>query len=269
MDQMNTKGDFVRARIYGQVYEAVKDLLDKFEQILGEEIVSLKEYMEILESGVEEIKVGVIPPTLDQVVLGDLKRTRLGDIKVVFILGCNDGVLPTPVSSSGLLSDREKELLMDCPMELAPTGKQNSFREKFYIYSAMTKPSEMLILTYAQMDGSGKTLRPSTIINDMTYIFPKLKTKLPDIFEKGRILSGLEESKSYMLQGMRYKEHRDILWKNIFAWLMKSEKHKNEVETWMHAMFDVDVQHRLSKRIVEALYGMRPTASITDRKSVV
>ena len=263
MDQMNTKGDFVRARIYGQVYEAVKDLLDKFEQILGEEIVSLKEYMEILESGVEEIKVGVIPPTLDQVVLGDLKRTRLGDIKVVFILGCNDGVLPTPVSSSGLLSDREKELLMDCPMELAPTGKQNSFREKFYIYSAMTKPSEMLILTYAQMDGSGKTLRPSTIINDMTYIFPKLKTKLPDIFEKGRILSGLEESKSYMLQGMRYKEHRDILWKNIFAWLMKSEKHKNEVETWMHAMFDVDVQHRLSKRIVEALYGMRPTASIT------
>lgn len=65
------------------------------------EKVSLKEYMEILEAGFAEIQLGVIPPTLDQVVLGDLKRTRLGDVKVIFILGCNDGVIPTPVSVGG------------------------------------------------------------------------------------------------------------------------------------------------------------------------
>ena len=82
----------MREREYAQVYEAVDELLEKCEQILGNEKVSLKEYMEILEAGFAEIQLGVIPPTLDQVVLGDLKRTRLGDVKVVFILGCNDGV---------------------------------------------------------------------------------------------------------------------------------------------------------------------------------
>ena len=87
--------------------------------------------MEILEAGFAEIQVGVIPPTLDQVVLGDLKRTRLGDVKVVFILGCNDGVIPTPVAGGGLISDREKEVLAACSVELAPTGRQNNFRENF------------------------------------------------------------------------------------------------------------------------------------------
>lgn len=127
--------------------------------VLEDEKVSLKEYMEILEAGFAEIQVGVIPPTLDQAVLGDLKRTRLGDVKVVFILGCNDGVIPTPVVGGGLITDREKEALAACLLELAPTGKQNNFREKFYIYTAMAKPEKQLILTYAQLDGSGKAIR--------------------------------------------------------------------------------------------------------------
>ena len=261
--QMNESGDFVRARTYDQVYAAVCELLDKLEQILGDEQISLKEYMEILEAGVEEIKVGVIPPTLDQVVLGDLKRTRLSDVKVVFLIGCNDGVIPTPVSANGLLSDRDKEMLSDCPIELAPTGKQNSFIEKFYIYSAMSKPDQSLILTYAQMDGNGKSIRPSTILNDVIHIFPKLQVKVPDVRDKGRVLSGIENSKHYVLNGLRYEEQRDELWESVFNWFSKDPLHKKELQSWIHTMFDIEEQNRLSKRVIEALYGMRPTASIT------
>ena len=173
--EFEEKKDFVHAGEYKQVYDGVLDLLEKCNDILKDEVVNLKEYIEILEAGFGEIQVGVIPPTLDQVVFGDLKRTRLGDIKILFLLGCNDGILPTPIAAGGLISDREKEILAQSNIELAPTGRQNSFREKFYIYTAMVKPEDELILTFARMDGNGKTLRTSTILGDLQKLFPNLE----------------------------------------------------------------------------------------------
>lgn len=263
VEWMNEKEDFVHARAYSQVYEAVVGLLDKFEQILGETKINLKDYVDILEAGAQEIEVGVIPPTLDQVVLGDLKRTRLDDVKVVFLLGCNDGVIPTPVIEGGLITDREKEQLSVCPLELAPTGKQNSFREKFYIYTAMSKPREQLILTYAQMDVDGKAMRPSTLIKDVRSLFTKLEIRVPEKWETGRVLSSLSESKAYLLEGMRHPEHRDALWQSLFAWFSSNETLKRELESWMDIMFNRANKHPLSRRLVENLYGLCPIASIT------
>ena len=263
VEQLTVSGDFVRAREYSQVYEAYDELLVKYEQILADTELSLKDYIEVLEAGIREIKVGVIPPTLDQVVFGDLKRTRLGDVKIVFIVGCNDGVLPTPTAGGGLLSDHEKEMLSNCPIELAPTGKQNSFREKFYIYTAMTKPSNQLVLTYAQMDGNGKSIRPSTLLKDIQNLFPKLDVKIPKQWEKGTVLSGIEESKTFIMEGLKKPQMRETLWENIVAWYIKDEERRKELEAWIHEMFDLEEKHRLSGRIVEALYGTQPAASIT------
>ena len=262
-EELNAMGDFVHGREYMQVYDAVISLLEKAEQILADEQVTLKEYMDILEAGFEEIQVGVIPPTLDQVVLGDLKRTRLGDIKVLFMIGCNDGVIPTPPVSGGLILDREKELLSDCPIDLAPTGRQNSFREKFYIYTAMTKPEQDLILTYAQMDDNGKSLRPSVLLKDVRAVFPDIPTNILDPEDKGRILSGMQESKKYLLEGLRLPKARGPLWSVLFAWFLKDEKGGKELSQWISEMYDREKNHFLSQSIVESLYGMRPLASIT------
>lgn len=263
VEWMNENEDFVHARAYGQVYDAVNDLLDKLEQILGDTVMSLKEYMDILKAGAEQIEVGVIPPTLDQVVLGDLKRTRLDDVKVMFIIGCNDGVIPTPVAEGGLISNREKELLADCPLELAPTGKQNSFREKFYIYTAMAKPSDKLILTYAQMDTDGKSIRPSTLLKDVQNLFSDLKVQAPEKWQNSEVLSSISESKAYLLEGLRHPEKRDALWQSLFAYFYSDETLKKELQEWMDRAFNGNRQHRLSKSLIEALYGSRPVASIT------
>lgn len=255
--------DFVLAEEYGQVYEAVEDLLDKCIQILGEESLTLKEYMEILDAGFGEIQVGVIPPTLDQAVLGDLKRTRLGDVKTVFVIGCNDGILPSPLDFGGLISDREKEILSRNHMELAPTGRQNSFREKFYIYTAMTKPEEELVLTFARMDGSGKALRPSIILKDIQNLFPKLPVKTPNIWDKGRILTGFSESSFYLLNGMKHPDIRTPLWQTLFAWFSGHQNTKHLLDAWMSQMYGTQNQGFLSAQVVEALYGKQPRASIT------
>ena len=244
-------------------YAAVDELLGKCEQILENEKVSLKEYMEILEAGFAEIQVGVIPPTLDQVVLGDLKRTRLGDVRTVFILGCNEGVIPTPLASGGLITDREKEVLASCPMELAPTGKQNNFREKFYIYTAMTKPEERLILTYAQLDGGGKAIRPSTVLNDVYRIFPDLKAEIPELWDEGRVLTGMQESGYFLLEGLKKPELRNEFWQTLFAWFSRQDGTKEKLAGWISERFDVRHMSPLSQRIIKELYGERPIASIT------
>ena len=219
--------------------------------------------MEILEAGFAEIQLGVIPPTLDQVVLGDLKRTRLGDVKVVFILGCNDGVIPTPVPTGGLINDREKEVLVSCPVELAPTGKQNNFREKFYIYTAMTKPEQKLVMTYAQMDGSGKAIRPSTLLNDVYKIFPDLQPEVPELWEESRILTGIQESSYYLLEGLKKPELRNDFWQTLFAWFSEHDGTKEKLSGWISQMFDIRRMSPLSQKIIKALYGERPRASIT------
>ena len=61
--------------------------------LLGDEEVTIKEYLEIFEAGIEDVKIGVIPITTDQLVVGDIERTRLNDIKVLFFVGANDNII--------------------------------------------------------------------------------------------------------------------------------------------------------------------------------
>ena len=63
------------------------ELLEKYVEILGEEKISLEEFSELLDAGFSEVKIGVIPPGSDRVVVGDMERTRLKDVKVIFLLG--------------------------------------------------------------------------------------------------------------------------------------------------------------------------------------
>ena len=86
--------------------------------------MELQEFTEILEAGLSEAKVGVIPPGIDQVQVGDIRRTRLAHVKVLFLLGLNDGWVPARGNDGGIVSDMERELLKENGMELAPTARE-------------------------------------------------------------------------------------------------------------------------------------------------
>lgn len=49
--------------------------------LLGDEVMDISEYAKVLEAGFEAAKVGVIPGGYDCVMIGDIERTRLDDIK--------------------------------------------------------------------------------------------------------------------------------------------------------------------------------------------
>ncbi len=102
-EQFTKEGKLALAKEYKQTYGLVMELFDKIVTLLGEEAVDRKELSDILDSGFAEIKVGIIPPSVDQVLVGDMERTRLKDIKALFFLGVNDGLIPRALSKGGIL----------------------------------------------------------------------------------------------------------------------------------------------------------------------
>ena len=87
-------GERERAREYAQVYRLVMELLEQIVELLEKEPVTLKEFADILDAGFAEIEVGTIPGSVDRTLVGDMERSRLKQVKVLFFLGINDGNIP-------------------------------------------------------------------------------------------------------------------------------------------------------------------------------
>ncbi|MBQ7707270.1 MAG: exodeoxyribonuclease V subunit gamma [Lachnospiraceae bacterium] len=168
-----------RMSVNKKLYEKVISVFDKMDEIMGDDTVDTDEFVELMNLGLKDLTLGVIPQTLDMTLVGDITRTRLDDIKVLFVLGINDGIIPKKGSNTGIISDADKERLKELGLELAPTEKNNSYIEQFYLYINMTKPKDKLFLSYTNMDGNNEQLRPSYVISRITNIFTKTKV-LPD-----------------------------------------------------------------------------------------
>ncbi|MDE6960346.1 MAG: helicase-exonuclease AddAB subunit AddB [Lachnospiraceae bacterium] len=173
-ERFEKAGDYSRAKEYGQIYGMVMDLFDKLVMLLGDCKMSFAEYTELLDAGLGEMKVGLIPAGTDQVVVGDMERSRLKDIKVLFFVGINEGSVPKNTGRGGILSEMDRELLAEQEVELAPTSRQEAYIQKFYIYLNLTKPSQKLYLSWSLSDTGGSALRPSWLIAKVQELFPKV-----------------------------------------------------------------------------------------------
>ena len=162
---------------YGQIFEKTVRLFDKIEELLGDTKMSVKEFYEIVDTGLSDIEVGVVPPTVDRVLIGDITRSRLNHIKVLFFTSVNDGIVPKAPKKGRILSDRDRDILSDCGLELAPSDKQNSYIEQFYIYTILTKPSDHLYRSYQKLSASLESMRPSYLLGRISSIFASLQAE--------------------------------------------------------------------------------------------
>lgn len=160
---------------YPGLYERICDLLEKMLEVMTEDVVTIDTFSELLKIGLSDLSLGMIPNSLDSIIVGDITRTRLDDIRVLFIIGVNDGVIPKKTSPAQIISDREKERLSEYSFVLAPTEKVNAYIEQFYLYINMTKPADKLYLSYTQLSGANEVMRPSYIIGRIKNLYPKLQ----------------------------------------------------------------------------------------------
>lgn len=264
-------GDLKSAKEYAQIYKIVMDLFDKIMELLGDEVLPLEEYARILDAGYEACKVGVLPSGYDRVVFGDTKRTRLEHIRALFFVGVNDGIIPMSGGSDGILSEMERERLGEMKLELAPTVREQTLIQKFYLYLTLTKPSKKLYLSYARVNGEGSALRSSYLIHTLLKLYDNLSVQEIETEPFAQRIVTAESSRALLIEGLesaaewkRNQEDTEIrYWSALCRWYESKEEWKDEVRELFSAANMIHADTPISASVTKALYGTVLENSVT------
>ena len=264
--QFEQEGDLAKAREYAQIYRLVMDLLDQIYELLGEEEISLQEFADILEAGFGEITVGTIPQNVDRIVVGDMERTRLKQVKVLFFLGVNDGNIPKNASKGGIISDMDREFLIESGTEMAPSPRQQMYIQRLYLYLNMTKPSERLYLSYAKVNSDGKGIRPSYLIDTVRKLFPQLAVEYPQNRSRIEQIEGRQEGARYLAEELReYADGtlREEERQDFYLMYCAYEADPEGRDRLTAAAFRRYKESGLSRIVARALYGRQLENSVS------
>ena len=264
--QFEQEGDLAKAREYAQIYRLVMDLLDQIYELLGEEEISLQEFADILEAGFGEITVGTIPQNVDRIVVGDMERTRLKQVKVLFFLGVNDGNIPKNASKGGIISDMDREFLIESGTEMAPSPRQQMYIQRLYLYLNMTKPSERLYLSYAKVNSDGKGIRPSYLIDTVRKLFPLLAVEYPQNRSRLEQIEGRQEGARYLAEELReYADGtlREEERQDFYLMYRAYEADPEGRDRLTAAAFRRYKESGLSRIVARALYGRQLENSVS------
>jgi ATP-dependent helicase/nuclease subunit B len=163
-----------REALHSTVWTQMDEWLKSIELAFANERMPLKKWLAIVESGLSSLTVGLIPPSLDQVVIGAVDRSRNPDLKAVFLLGVNEGLFPKPGKERLLLNDGERESLAEAGVQFGMPSLWDLGAEQFYAYIACTRPREMLNVTYSEVGLDGQPLNASLFISQLQWLFPTL-----------------------------------------------------------------------------------------------
>lgn len=270
LEKMFTEqGDLAKAREYAQIYRLVMDLLNQIYELLGAETITLQEFADILEAGFGEIQVGTIPQNVDRILVGDMERTRLKQVKALFFLGVNDGNIPKSASKGGIISDMDREFLKESDMELAPSPRQQMFIQRLYLYLNMTKPSHYLYLSYAKVNREGRSIRPAYLVDvlkklfwGLTVEYPQNRPMLDMVVTSGEGVDYLAQGLRLYVQGMSSPEEEQRFL-TLYEAYGGSTELKALREHLTKAAFKRYQESGLSRQVARALYGKLLENSVT------
>lgn len=268
-------GDRVRAAEYAQIYRLVMELLEQLYELLSEERMSLQEFVDILDAGFGEIQVGTIPQNVDRVVVGDMERTRLTEIRALFFVGVNDGNIPKSGGNGGILSDIDREFLAQGRWEMAPTPRQQMYIQRLYLYMNMTKPEEALYVSYSRTGNDGKSLRPSYLIQVLKGLFPRLiintdsgdpERETPGeeqiaVWEDG--FATLADQMRRYAAGELNSTGQECFFFTLYDIYRRQENYRGRLQEIMEAAFYRYRHNPLAKETARALYGAVLTGSVS------
>ena len=248
-----------KAKEYGQIYKIVLQLFEKYNELLGEEPLAIDDFTEVLDAGLSAASVAVIPPGYDSVTFGDIERTRLNHIKILFFVGVNDGIIPKSANAGGIISEYEREALLDADMELAPGAREQAFIQRFYLYRNLTKPSEQLYISYAKVDSEGKAIRPSYLIGVIRKLFPKLELQNVEEIEARTDFYTKQAAIDYLIHG-----ERDEAWYALAKYFCDGTKSEQEMTLrLLSASYACYENTPISRGVALALYGRKMEGSVT------
>ncbi len=249
---------FDEGHAYGQIYSGIVSLFDKIIELLGNEHMDAKEFYEVMDTGLADLEIGTVPPTIDRVLIGDITRSRLNHIKVLFLTGVNDGIIPKRVKKGKIFSDYDREALAEAGMELAPSDKRNAYIEQFYLYSNITKPSDLLFLSYRRANGDQENSRPSYLLNRIQNIFPALTVQE---YISGQQFETAQGILRYLARNHAQEKEREC-W-NTLAVLLREQGYDREICALTKGLGYTNQVRPLDQRMVRLLYGKELIQSVS------
>lgn len=166
-------GDTVRQKEYEAVWNILVNVFDQLYICLGDKKINVKEFKKYLYVALMNQSIGIIPTSVDQVIIGDIARTRTHGIKALVVIGANEGVFPVPSKDSAIINDGDKNMLKQFDINLSTTSSLQSFYNQFLIYRVFSMPDEKLYVSYSSADSNYKTLAPSFSVERIKKVFGK------------------------------------------------------------------------------------------------
>jgi len=248
-----------------QIWHIVIEIFDQLIELEGQDIKTLKEYIRILEAGFREVKLGLIPPSIDQVVIASVERSKSKSVKALYIIGLNDGLIPKKYSDEGLILDDEKILLKENGLDLETDSNSIMARDYFSTFSAVSKAEDFVRFSFALSDKEGKALRPSIYVDKLKRIFSQLEVNshVLDTVDPLDAFNPMTHYKSVTDQVRQYADDHaiDESWFAVLAWYKKHWPSK--VDRLEDAVFYDNQMESMPRHLTKDLYHLPLTSSVS------
>lgn len=274
-------GRIRKSRSHGQLWDGVMSLLDQLAELAGDQEADPELFGGMVEAGLDSLKLAAVPPALDQVLVGSLDRTRSGEVKAVYLLGANDGVLPMRMKEDGLLTESERDRLTDLGIRLAPGARRRLLDERFMIYNALAAPSRHLWISYAQADEEGKSLLPSELIRHLVLLFPGMlpveeaaepSFAMPEEEQRAFIAhpeKALTHLNSVLQRWKLTGEEPPSFWWGVYNWFAVRPEWQNRLALIAGSLLYSNAEPALSALVARDLYGRDMVVSVSRMERFV
>ena len=242
---------------YETSWKIIMQVLDEIVLVFGDENITFETYMQILKTGLGESKLGTIPMAQDEVTVGDVDRSRSHKIKIVFIIGLNDGMFPGTTKAEGFLNDADRQKILEKGIELAKGTVDRIYEDNFNIYKAFTTAEEKMYLSYSSSDMEGKSLRQSILISRIKKIFAKLQEESDIIQRKSEICTKQNTFEELLINLRDFRDGKEIdpIWFKIYNIFDNDTEWKPKLESAIKALSYTNVPEKITKENVEKMYG--------------
>lgn len=247
--------EFEIAEETSQVWNVLVEILEQMNIILGDAKVSIREFVDILKSGLESVKLGVLPPTVDGLVIGNMQRTRRSMAKVTIILGASDGLLPMTLDKADVFSDNEKDIINAGDMNICKSSTLREIEERLAIYRNIANTTDKLYLSYASSNDEGKQVEPSEVYIKIKELVDGIdETK--DIFNDDMhesFIGGLVSTQNILFSKLAEIEsdmEQMDQWIDVYNWFVNEKKVDDIVEN----LFKNTEQEGISSSQVQEMY---------------
>jgi len=245
------------ANEYKESYKIIIDILDEIVIVFGDDKITTNQYSQILKVGLKTSGLGKIPGTQDQVIFGDVDRSRSHKVKTVFIIGLNDGSFPSVNKDEGFLNDEDRKILKNNGIELANGTIDKLYEDNFNIHKALTTAEESIYLSYSSSNKEGKSLRPSILVNKIRKIYPKLQEESDIITKKYKITNKINTYEELLenISKLKNKEEIQEIWYQIYKYYKSQIKWKEKMENDLKGLSYTNIPSNINKENIEKLYG--------------